>query len=52
MTNWESLAVILLFGFLCYFYRFLIEERALRMPLGQPYVVYMHYTKRLIPFVF
>ncbi len=52
MTNWASLVSILLFSFVGYFYRVLVEEQTLRTSLGQPYVEYMHHTKRFIPFVF
>jgi protein-S-isoprenylcysteine O-methyltransferase Ste14 len=52
MTNWASLVSILLCSFVGYFYRALVEEQALRRSLGQPYVVYMHHTKRFMPFVF
>jgi protein-S-isoprenylcysteine O-methyltransferase Ste14 len=52
MTNWTSLVAILLFSFAGYSYRVLVEEQALRTSLGQPYVEYMHHTKRFIPFFF
>jgi len=52
MTNWASLAAILVCSFIGFFYRVLVEERALRTSLGQPYVEYMGRTKRFVPFVF
>jgi protein-S-isoprenylcysteine O-methyltransferase Ste14 len=52
MTNWASLLAILVCSFTGYFYRVLVEERALRRSLGQPYVEYMRRTKRFVPFVF
>ena len=52
MTNWASLAAILVCSFIGFFYRVLVEERALRSSLGQPYVEYMGRTKRFVPFVF
>ena len=52
MTNWASLAAILVCSFIGFFYRVLVEERALRTSLSQPYVEYMGRTKRFVPFVF
>jgi protein-S-isoprenylcysteine O-methyltransferase Ste14 len=52
MTNWASLVAILVCIFPSFFYRVLVEERALRTSLGQPYVEYMRHTKRFVPFVF
>jgi protein-S-isoprenylcysteine O-methyltransferase Ste14 len=52
MTNWASLVAILVCSFTGYFYRVLVEERALRRSLGPPYVEYMRRTKRFVPFVF
>jgi protein-S-isoprenylcysteine O-methyltransferase Ste14 len=52
MTNWASLVAILVCSFGGFFYRVLVEERALRSSLGQPYVEYMRHTKRFVPFVF
>src|SRR5436305_2085961 len=50
MTNWASLAAILVCSFIGFFYRVLVEERALRTSLSQPYVEYMGRTKRFVPF--
>jgi protein-S-isoprenylcysteine O-methyltransferase Ste14 len=52
MTNWASLVAILVCSFPGFFYRVMVEERALRTSLGQPYVEYMRHTKRFVPFVF
>jgi protein-S-isoprenylcysteine O-methyltransferase Ste14 len=52
MTNWASLVAIVVCSFSGFFYRVLVEERALRTSLGQPYVEYMRHTKRFVPFVF
>ena len=52
MTNWASLVAILVCSFIGYFYRVMVEERALRRSLGQPYEEYMRRTKRFVPFVF
>ncbi|HLH60957.1 MAG TPA: isoprenylcysteine carboxylmethyltransferase family protein [Ktedonobacteraceae bacterium] len=51
-ANWVSLASIMLLSFIGYSYRVMVEEQALRRALGQPYIEYMHHTKRFIPFVF
>ena len=52
MTNWASLAALLVCVFLGHFYRVRIEEQALIRAIGQPYVEYMRHTKRFIPLVF
>jgi protein-S-isoprenylcysteine O-methyltransferase Ste14 len=52
MTNWASLAVLLLCVFLGHFYRVRVEELALLQTIGQPYSEYMRRTKRFIPWVF
>ena len=52
MTNWASLAVLLLCVFLGHFYRVRVEEQALIRTIGQPYIEYMRRTKRFIPWVF
>ncbi len=52
MTNWASLASLLLFVFIGHFYRVRVEEQALINRIGQPYMEYMRRTKRFIPFVF
>jgi protein-S-isoprenylcysteine O-methyltransferase Ste14 len=52
MTNWASLACLLICVFLGHWYRFHVEEQALVSALGQPYVEYMQRTKRFIPKLF
>jgi protein-S-isoprenylcysteine O-methyltransferase Ste14 len=52
MTNWASLAALLLGVLLGHMYRVHVEEEALIQTLGQPYVSYMRHTKRFIPGVF
>ena len=51
MTNWASLAALLLCVFLGHMYRVRVEEQALVQAIGQPYVEYMRRTKRFIPLV-
>jgi len=52
MTNWASLAALLLCVFIGHMYRVSVEEKALSQAIGQPYVEYMHRTRRFIPLVF
>lgn len=52
LTNWASLAAIILCNAVGFGYRVLVEERVLARALGQPYVAYMRRTRRLIPYVF
>ncbi|SRR5579875_409066 len=51
LTNWASLLVMTLCVAPGIGYRIFVEERALRVALGQPYIAYMARTRRLIPFV-
>lgn len=51
LTNWLSIALMLLAGGLIYGYRIHVEEQALASRLGEPYREYMARTKRLVPFV-
>jgi protein-S-isoprenylcysteine O-methyltransferase len=51
MTNWASLAALILFGLAGHIYRVQVEETALIQALGQPYLDYIRRTKRFIPFV-
>ena len=51
-TNWLCLIGILVFGFIGYSYRVMIEEQTLISELGEPYREYMKRTKRFIPFVY
>lgn len=52
VTNWASLAALLICVFLGHLYRVSIEERALIQVIGQPYIEYMRHTRRFIPLVF
>lgn len=52
MTNWASLIALLIFVLAGHMYRVHIEEKALIETIGQPYVEYMHRTKRFIPLIF
>ncbi len=51
LTNWLSLAAVLLGMGIGYAYRVHIEERALLAALGDAYRDYMQRTKRFIPFI-
>ena len=52
MTNWASLAVLLVCVLLGHLYRVRVEEQALMQSIGQPYVEYMRDTRRFIPGIF
>lgn len=52
MTNWASLIVLLMLVLAGHMYRVHIEEKALIETIGQPYIEYMHRTKRFIPMIF
>ena len=52
VTNWASLAALLVCVFAGHIYRVMVEEAALVRALGRPYVEYMHRTRRFIPWVF
>jgi protein-S-isoprenylcysteine O-methyltransferase Ste14 len=52
VTNWVSMLVLVIGNLLGHLYRIHVEEQALRINLGQPYITYMQHTKRLIPFVY
>ena len=52
LTNWASLAAIILCNAVGFGYRVMVEERVLARVLGQPYITYMRRTRRLIPYVF
>ncbi len=52
LTNWASLAAIILGNAVGFSYRILVEERVLSRALGQRYIAYMRRTRRLIPYVF
>ena len=52
MTNWASLVALLMFVLIGHMYRVSVEEKALSRTIGQPYVEYMHRTKRFIPLLF
>ena len=50
--NWASLICLLACVFAGHYYRVRVEESALVHMLGQPYLEYMHRTKRFVPLVF
>jgi protein-S-isoprenylcysteine O-methyltransferase len=52
LTNWVSLAVVLIPILLAFSRRISIEENALASALGSPYINYMRRTKRLAPFIY
>lgn len=52
LTNWASLAAMIACNAIGFGYRVIVEERALRTTLGEPYAAYMRRTRRLIPWVF
>lgn len=52
MTNWASLIALLVCVLPGHLYRVRVEEKALIQAIGQPYVEYMHRTRRFIPLVF
>ena len=49
LGNWISVLVITVLAAATYWYRIVVEERALLATLGEPYRDYMAHTKRLIP---
>lgn len=51
LTNWASLAAIILCNAVGFGYRVRVEERVLSRTLGEPYIAYMRRTRRLIPFI-
>jgi protein-S-isoprenylcysteine O-methyltransferase len=52
LTNWVSLAVMMVPITLAFGRRMSTEEAALSNALGSPYVNYMRRTKRLVPFAY
>ena len=52
LTNWLSLAVMLIVPGIVYGFRMRVEEAALLEAFGEAYRTYMRHTRRLIPFVF
>lgn len=52
LTNWASLAALLVCVFVGHSYRVAVEEKALIRVLGQPYLEYMRRTRRFIPYLF
>jgi protein-S-isoprenylcysteine O-methyltransferase Ste14 len=49
LNNWISLAIVVLLPLAALLYRIGIEEKALCMTLGEPYLDYQQRTKRLVP---
>jgi protein-S-isoprenylcysteine O-methyltransferase len=52
LTNWVSLAVVLLPIYWAFSRRISTEEHALASALGSPYINYMRRTKRLAPYIY
>ena len=52
VTNWASLLALLICVLVGHLHRVRVEEQALIQAIGQPYIAYMHRTRRFIPFVF
>jgi protein-S-isoprenylcysteine O-methyltransferase len=52
LTNWISLALIVVPIFWAFSRRISTEETALASALGSPYINYMRRTKRLAPFIY
>jgi protein-S-isoprenylcysteine O-methyltransferase len=52
LTNWASLALIMVPIFWAFSRRISTEETALASALGSPYTNYMRRTKRLAPFIY
>lgn len=52
MTNWASLAGLLICVFIGHLYRVKVEEKELIRAIGLPYIAYMQRTRRFIPWVF
>jgi protein-S-isoprenylcysteine O-methyltransferase len=52
LTNWWSLALVLVPTFWAFTRRMATEETALASALGSPYTNYMRRTKRLAPFIY
>lgn len=49
LTNWASLAALMVCSLAGYGYRIYVEECALSAALGEPYRAYARTTKRLVP---
>src|SRR5262245_34861152 len=52
LSNWVSLAVVVIPTFFAFRRRMSVEEHALANGLGSPYTTYMKRTKRLVPFIY
>jgi protein-S-isoprenylcysteine O-methyltransferase Ste14 len=52
LTNWISVAVCVVVGFVAYSYRARVEEQALLRALGPPHAQFMASRKRFIPFIY
>jgi protein-S-isoprenylcysteine O-methyltransferase Ste14 len=51
LTNWLSLAIMLILPGAAYAYRMRVEERALVQAFGEAYRAYMRRTRRIVPFI-
>ena len=52
LANWASLIVLLTCVMIGHLYRVRVEEKALIKAIGEPYIEYMHHTRRFIPLLF
>jgi protein-S-isoprenylcysteine O-methyltransferase Ste14 len=52
LANWIGLVVLMVTVVGGYWYRVIVEERALETTIGDPYRNYMRRTTRFVPFVF
>jgi protein-S-isoprenylcysteine O-methyltransferase Ste14 len=52
LTNWSSIAFIVVGMFVIYLYRVHVEEQALIQIHRADYLNYMRYTKRFVPYLF
>ncbi len=51
LSNWASLAILIIVSVAVYSYRIAVEEKALLGAIGEPYAVFMRTRKRFIPYV-
>jgi len=51
LSNWASLAILVVVSVAVYSYRIAVEEKALLSAIGEPYAAFMRSRKRFIPYV-
>lgn len=51
LASWGSVAILILVSVAVYWYRIVVEERALLQTIGEPYAAFMRTRKRLVPFI-